>query len=392
MKFKESLHAKACEIAPRISEVRRYLHANPELSLREHRTAAFVAGKLRELGLEPKLLADGTGVCAVIEGKQPEAKTVALRADMDALPIQEATGLAYASKNAGVMHACGHDGHTANLLGTAELLLAVRSEFGGRVKLIFQPAEEAGGGGQRMIDDGVLENPHVDAIFAFHGWPDLKVGHIGLRSGPVLAASDMFQITVTGRGTHAAYPERGLNPISGLSRLVQDLETIPATRISAAESSVVSVTDYVAGGTAYNVIPVSGVIRGTFRTLSEAVRGKIRTEIRHRSTALESLGYAVNVELKAGNPVTLNHASLEEIVTGSIAAQIGKEKIVPVPEVSMGSEDFARYSALIPAYFMRLGVGDRPALHHPGYDFNDEALAFGMQAFARIALDFLATK
>jgi amidohydrolase len=389
MPLRTSLHAKAVEIAPRITALRRHLHAHPELSLHEHQTATFVATKLRELGLEPKMMVGGTGVCAVIEGGKPGKKTVALRADMDALPIQEQTGLPYASKNPGVMHACGHDGHTANLLGTAKLLLSVKSEFGGKVKLVFQPAEEAGGGARWMIEEKVLETPRVDAIFAFHGWPYMKVGEIGIRSGPTLATSDSFAITVTGRGTHAAYPEQGLNPISGLSRLVQELETIPATRISAAEAAIVSITDLVAGGTAYNVIPASGVVRGTFRTLSETVRGKIREEITRRARALEALGYGVNVELREGNGVTMNDPSLEPVVSAAVTAQLGKEQLVSVRRASMGAEDFSRYGTLVPAYFMRLGVGDRPALHNPGYDFNDDALPFGMEAFARIALEFL---
>ncbi|MCG3149128.1 MAG: putative hydrolase YxeP [Verrucomicrobiae bacterium] len=392
MSLQEILRTKATEIAPRIKEIRRYLHAHPELSLHETGTAKLVADRLHALGLQPQLMVGATGVTALITGDLPGRKTVALRADMDALPIVETTGLPYASQNPGVMHACGHDGHTANLLGAAELLLEVRSQFGGHVKLIFQPAEEFGGGAHRMIAEQVLEQPKVDAIFGLHGWPKIDVGAIGVRSGPMLAASDNFTITVTGRGTHAAYPQNGLNPISGLCRLVQDLETIPATRISALETAVVTVASLVAGGAANNVVPETGTIQGTYRTLSDSVRLQIGDEIRRRASALESLGYTVQVTLKAGNPVTMNSAALEAVVTRSLATQLGSARVMQITEPSMGAEDFAKYGAHVPAYFLLLGVGERPALHNPGYDFNDDALSFGMQAFVRIAVEFLAER
>lgn len=390
MTLQEVLRAKAHEIAPRLTELRRHLHANPELSLKEYRTANFVAEHLRSLGLEPKIVAGGTGVCAVVEGGRPGARTVALRADMDALPIQETTGLPYASRNSGVMHACGHDGHTANLLGAAELLLAAREHFAGRVKLIFQPAEEVLAGAKRMIEEGALENPRVDAIFALHAWPKLAVGTIAHRSGPALAASNAFTITVTGCGTHAAYPERGRNPISALARLVHDLEAIPATRLGVGAPSVVSVAGFSSGSSAVNVIPESGTIIGTFRTLSETARAMVREEVLARTRAIECLGYAARVDFSEGCPVTVNHPSLDRLVARAIPAQLGSERFASLSETTMGAEDFAYYGARVPSCFLRLGVGERLSLHHPGFDFNDEALPSGMQAFARLAIEFLA--
>lgn len=390
MNLREILRIRARAIAPRLAELRRHLHANPELSLKEYRTASFVAERLRQLGLEPVLMAGGAGVGALIEGSRPGSRVVALRADMDALPIQEATGLPYASRHVGVMHACGHDGHTANLLGAAELLLAVREQFAGRVKLIFQPAEENLAGAKRMIEEGVLENPRVNAIFALHAWPNLAVGAIGHRSGPALAASQAFTITVIGRGTHAAFPERGRNPISALARLVHELEAIPATRLGVGAPTVVSVAGFSAGSGAVNVIPESGAIVGTIRALSEAARDTVREEILARTRAAECLGFTVHADFSEGCPVTANHPSLDGLVARAISAQLGNEGYVSLSETAMGAEDFAFYGARIPACFLRLGVGERPPLHNPGFDFNDAALPAGMQALACLALEFLA--
>lgn len=388
--LKHEIDLKVAGIVDRLCQVRHFLHQNPELSLQEYKTAAFVAAKLKDLGLEPKMFVDGRGVSAVIEGEKKGGRTVALRADMDALPIEEKTGLPYASKTPGVMHACGHDGHTTLLLGAAEVLLFLRAHFGGRVKLVFQPAEEAMGGARLMMNEGVLESPHVDAIFAFHGWPGMVVGEIGIRSGAVMAASDNFTITLTGKGSHAAYPELGLNPISALARLVQDLEAIPSTRISAAESAIITVTDCRAGTGAFNVIPQAGIIRGTFRTLSKGVREKIAMEISSRVKALEPLGYKAELVIDDGYPVTVNDSSLEGLVVLATEMQLGAGRILPVTCASMGSEDFAYYGEKVPAYYMRLGVGDRPSLHHPQYDFNNEALPAGVAMATRIAMEFLA--
>ncbi len=393
MDLKAAIAAKAAQLTPKIQDHRRYLHAHPELSLHEYRTAAWVAARLKEMGLEPAMHVGGRGVTAVIAGakgaQSGPGRTVALRADMDALPIEESTDLPYKSKQAGVMHACGHDGHTANLLGAAEILLDLKDSFTGRVKLLFQPAEEQHGGAAMMIEDGVLEGPHVDAIFALHGWPDVPVGTLAHRSGPTMAAGDRFEITVTGKGSHAAFPHTGLNLIAAMARLVTDLHSIPATRVPASESAVVSVSHIAAGQGIYNVIPHSGRMLGTFRTLTPEVRRLVGEEIRMRCTSLEALGFQVDCQILPGYPVTRNAAELEPLVAQVLAEQLGATGVAVHPEASMGAEDFAFYGAKVPAYYLRLGLGERPNLHSPTFDFNDAALPTGMAALARLAVEYL---
>ena len=376
-------------ILPEVIETRHHLHRNPELSGTERQTGELVAERLRAWGLEDVQTGlAGHGVTGILRGPKDSAQNgpmLALRADMDALPIQETSGLEYASCSPGVMHACGHDGHTATLLGTAQTLSELRKRLPGPVKFIFQPAEETVGGAEAMVAAGVLDG--VGAIIALHGWPDLGIGQIGYRPGPMMASADRFDLIVKGVGGHAAYPHTTVDPIVVGSQIVAAWQTLASREVSPLDSVVVTVTQFHAGN-AYNVIPGEARLGGTVRTLSSAVRGEMPGKMERIAAGVCAAGRAgCEFVYDHGTPVVVNDAGLTARVEAAGRALLGPENVVFLETPTMGAEDFAYYQQEVPGVMFRLGVGrDVTALHTPTYNFSDGALAHGIGMLAHLAL------
>ncbi len=387
--LKDAVAAAIGRILPEIVQTRHHLHRNPELSGSEAQTGALVAERLRALRLDDvRTHLAGHGVTGVLRGKN-DGPMLALRADMDALPIQEAGGLDYASQNAGVMHACGHDGHTATLLGTAHVLSQMREFLPRPVKFIFQPAEETVGGADGMMAAGALEG--VESIIALHGWPNLEIGQIGYRSGPMMASADTFDLTVKGVGGHAAYPHTTVDPIVIGSQIVSAWQTLSSREVSPLDSVVVSVTQFHAG-TAYNVVPGTAALRGTVRCLSNSVRDELPGKLERIAAGICAAGRAeYEFSVSCGPPVVINDPAVTSLVEA-----VGRDVLAPdavqfLETPTMGAEDFAYYLREIPGTMFRLGVGtDVTALHTPTYNFSDGALPYGMTMLAHLALRYEA--
>ena len=372
-------------ILPEVVQTRHHLHQNPELSGSEQQTGAFVAERLRALGVEDiQSSVAGHGVTAILRGTG-NAPLIALRADMDALPITEDSGLPYASQCPGVMHACGHDGHTATLLGTAAVLTEMRENLPGPVKLIFQPAEETVGGAEAMVEAGVLEG--VEAIYALHGWPNLEIGQIGCRPGPMMASADGFDLVITGRGGHAAYPHLTVDPIMVGAQIVSAWQTLASREVSPLDSVVVTVTQFHAG-TAYNVIPGTAHLAGTVRCLSNTVRAEMGAKMeRLAQNICAAFRATCALSYVSGPPVVVNDARLNAQVEAVGRALLGPANVTFLESPTMGAEDFAYYLLHIPGVMFRLGVGTEVSdLHTPTYNFSDGALPYGIQMFTRLAL------
>ncbi len=375
---------------------RRHIHQNPELSHQEVHTAAFIAETLRKMGLEPTTGVGGNGVIAIINGAKP-GKCVGLRADFDALPIQETTGLPFASQNAGVSHSCGHDMHTAMLLGAAHVLLSLKDEFSGCVKLVFQPAEEdvLNCGAVPMIRDGVLENPHVDAMVGQHVWPQYPVGTAAIRNGAMMASSDRFHITVHGKSSHGSAPEDGIDAIVIASQIITALQTIVSRKVSPRDAAVVSIGT-IHGGDRYNVIANQVKLEGTCRNLNPEVRNKMPERIEQIAKGVaESMGGSCDVEYFRGYSPTVNDAEMAEMVHGVMKEVLGDG--AHVPEMSaLGGEDFSFYCEKVPCAFFWLGVQspDKPfyPIHNGGFSPDENAIPVGIEIAVRSALAFLATE
>ena len=381
---------RAAEMQEEIAGWRRHLHQKPELNFDVFETADFVKNKLKEFGCDEIVTGLGkTGVVGVIKGNLGTGSTIGLRADMDALPIEEITGKPYASTVPGKMHACGHDGHTAMLLGAAKYLAETRN-FAGSVAVIFQPAEEGGGGGNEMVKDGMMERFSIDKVFGMHNMPSLPVGQFAIRPGAIMAATAEFTITVKGKGGHAALPHRAIDPIVAGSQLVTALQTIASRSTDPAEAIVVSVTKFIAGS-AYNVIPEHAVLAGTVRTLKKEV-AKLAQE---RMAAIcrgvaEVTGTEVELDYDANYPVTFNHLE-ETVFAGDVAATIaGEPQVHREIQPLMGGEDFSYMLEARPGAFIFIGNGDSANLHHPAYDFNDEVIPHGVSYWVRLAETALA--
>lgn len=381
---------RAAEMQEEIAGWRRHLHQKPELNFDVFETADFVTRKLKEFGCDEVVTGLGkTGVVGVIKGNLGAGGAIGLRADMDALPIEEITGKPYASTVPGKMHACGHDGHTAMLLGAAKYLAETRN-FTGQVAVIFQPAEEGGGGGNEMVKDGMMERFGIQKVFGMHNMPSLPVGQFAIRPGAIMAATAEFTITVKGKGGHAALPHRAIDPIVAGSQLVTTLQTIASRSTDPAEAIVVSVTKFNAGS-AYNVIPEHAVLAGTVRTLKKEV-AKLAQE---RMAAIcrgvaETTGTEVELDYDANYPVTFNHAN-ETVFAGDVAARIaGETQVHREIQPLMGGEDFSYMLEARPGAFIFIGNGDSANLHHPAYDFNDEAIPHGVSYWVRLAETALA--
>jgi len=392
-----SLRAAIAAELPDLIRVRHDLHRHPELGYLEHRTSALIVEHLRALNVEHRSgLARGTGIAAHLPATVADPlPTVALRADIDALPIEEQTGLPYTSVNKGVMHACGHDGHTANLLGVLRVLAQAPHRPRG-VTFIFQPAEEGGAGGLAMCNDGVLDGRVVGSpvrmIYGLHGWPQLPVGVVATRPGPLLAATDNFIVTVRGVQAHAAYPHFSADPIVAASHCVVALQTIASRNVSPLDSIVLTVA-MVNGGTARNIIPQSVRFVGTMRTLTPEVRALGRRrffEIVNAQCA--AFGCEAHIEWEEGYPVTENHPGATRRFFSVAGAALGPGRVLSVAEPSMGGEDFSYYGRHVPACFFVLGLRPEgragyPTLHQPDFDFCDDALHTGIEVMCRLALD-----
>ena len=381
---------RAAEMQEEIAGWRRHLHQKPELNFDVFETADFVKNKLKEFGCDEIVTGLGkTGVVGVIKGNLGTGGTIGLRADMDALPIEEITGKPYASTVPGKMHACGHDGHTAMLLGAAKYLAETRN-FAGSVAVIFQPAEEGGGGGNEMVKDGMMERFAIDKVFGMHNMPSLPVGQFAIRPGAIMAATAEFTITLKGKGGHAALPHRAIDPIVAGSQLVTALQTIASRSTDPAEAIVVSVTKFNAGS-AYNVIPEHAVLAGTVRTLKKEV-AKLAQE---RMAAIcrgvaETTGTEIDLDYDANYPVTFNHPE-ETVFAGDVAATIaGEPQVHREIQPLMGGEDFSYMLEARPGAFIFIGNGDSANLHHPAYDFNDEVIPHGVSYWVRLAETALA--
>jgi hippurate hydrolase len=370
---------------------RRDIHQKPELLYDVKRTAKYVADRLRAFGCDEVATSIGrTGVVGVIRGaKGPTARSIGLRADMDALPIEEATNLPYRSRIPGKMHACGHDGHTAMLLGAARRLAQSRN-FAGNAVVIFQPAEEGGGGALAMIDDGLMDRFGVEEVYGMHNWPGLPVGSFMLRKGPLMAAADEITITVEGRGGHAAMPHQGVDPVVAGAQIVLALQTIASRNVDPLDACVVSVTQFHAG-TANNIVPQSAWLNGTTRTLKPGTRDTVERRIHEIATALASAaGAEARVEYRRNYPPTVNHPAQTDFAADVARKVVGNANVdmnaVPV----MGAEDFSFMLEARPGAFIFLGNGDSAKLHHPAYDFNDDALPYGMSYWVEMVETALA--
>jgi amidohydrolase len=386
---REELAERVRAVLPRVVALRHDLHANPELSGSEERTARIVSEMLTEAGIPHETgVGGGHGVVAVIEGQAGPGRTFALRGDMDALPIQEENEVPYRSQKPGVMHACGHDGHTANLMGAALVLNGMREHLKGRVKCVFQPAEETVHGAEALVEAGVVDD--VDAILMLHGWPNLAPGKIGVRNGPVMASADAFDITIRGKGGHGAYPHDTVDPIAVGAQVVAALQTIASREVSPLAPVVVSVTQFHAG-TAYNVIPEQAKLAGTVRSLDTALREQMEEKIeRVVSGVCTALRAQYDFSYHYGTPVTVNDTEVMDLVRAVGRDLLGAENVVELPEPTMGAEDFAYYVQKVPGAMFRLGTGCAYKLHTPKYDFGDAPLEPGIQTMVETARRFLA--
>ncbi|WP_136620386.1 MULTISPECIES: M20 aminoacylase family protein [Mesorhizobium] len=381
---------RAAEMQDEVAGWRQHLHQTPELNFDVFKTAAFVTEKLKAFGCDDVVTGLGkTGVVGIIRGRQGEGPTIGLRADMDALPLNEISGKSYASTIPGKMHACGHDGHTAMLLGAAKYLAETRN-FTGSVAVIFQPAEEGGGGGNEMVKDGMMDRFDISKVFGMHNMPGLPVGQFAIRPGPIMAATAEFTITVRGKGGHAAMPHGTIDPIVITSQLVGALQTIASRSTDPVEAVVVSVTKFHAGD-AYNIIPETAEIAGTVRTLRKEIAKKSEERIRTICEGLATaFGAKIEVDYQANYPVTFNHAE-ETVFASDVAIGVAGDAhvhrgIQPV----MGGEDFSYMLEARPGAFIFVGNGDTAGLHHPAYDFNDEVIPHGMSYWVKLAETALA--
>lgn len=371
---------RIADFAPQMTEWRRHLHAHPETRFDCHATAGFIAERLREMGVDA--IHEGiaqSGLVAIIQGQGP-GPTIGLRADIDALPITEQTGLPWASTVPGKMHACGHDGHTAMLLGAAKYLAETRN-FAGRVALIFQPAEEWGGGAGVMVDEGIMERFDIAQVYALHNWPGEAEGRFLGRPGPIMAAVDTLYVRVTGRGGHGAHPEETADPVAAMIQMVAALQTIVSRNRKGTDALVLSVTQ-IEAGSADNIIPETGWFAATIRTFDPKVQDMVERRCHEIVQGIATaMGVSAEVEFVRGYPATVNHAGPTGFAM-SVAAEVGAE--AQTCEPVMGAEDFAFMLARRPGAYLFLGQGEGATVHHPRYDFNDAIAPIGASWFARL--------
>ena len=383
-----------------LAMLRRDIHAHPELSFEEFRTADLVAAKLQEWGIEIDRGLAGTGAVGIIRGNQPGQGTVGLRADMDALPMQEVNTFEHASRHAGKMHACGHDGHTAMLMGAARYLSQYR-DFAGTVYVIFQPAEEGGGGAKRMIDDGLFQRFPMEAVFGMHNWPGVPAGHFGLTSGPIMASSNEFRIVIHGKGAHGGMPHLGVDPVMAAVQLAQSLQTIITRNRDPQDAAVLSITQ-IHTGSADNVVPDVAEMRGTVRTFTletlDLIERRMREIAQHTCAALDC---TMEFQFDRNYPPTINHPAESAFCAEVIRDIVGAENVNDHVTPTMGAEDFAFMLQERPGCYVWIGNGDGShrtighgmgpcMLHNGSYDFNDEVLPLGATYWVQLATRWLA--
>jgi len=388
--IKEQIQELSGNIFNGVVASRRHLHTHPELSFHEVETSAFVARKLEEIGLEYHKMAD-TGLVAMIKGDKPSDKVVALRADMDALPILEANDVPYRSQNNGVMHACGHDVHTSSLLGTAQILNSLKSQFGGTIKLIFQPAEEKlPGGASLMIKEGVLENPKPSAVIGQHVMPLIDAGKVGFRSGKYMASADEIYVTVKGKGGHAAQPQQNIDPVLITAHILTALQQVVSRFADPKTPSVLSFGKVIANG-ATNVIPNEVYLEGTFRTMDEKWRGEAHIKMKKLAEGIaESMGGSCDFNIMKGYPFLVNEPKLTAKTRGHAEDYLGKENVLDL-DIWMAAEDFAYYSQVADSCFYRLGTrnesrGIISSVHTPTFDVEETALELSTGLMAYLAI------
>ncbi len=383
---------RVADLQPDIQAWRRDIHQHPELLYDVHRTAAFVADRLREFGCDEVVTGMGqTGVVGLIKGKKPadgDFKVIGLRADMDALPIEEQTNLPYASKNAGKMHACGHDGHTAMLLGAARYLAETRN-FAGDTVVIFQPAEEGGAGGAAMVKDGLMERFGIDQVYGMHNGPGIPIGSFAIRQGPIMAATDEVDILIEGHGGHAARPHKCIDSLLVGAQVVTALQSIVARSVDPLDSAVISICEFHAGN-ARNVISQTAELRGTIRTLTPEVRALVEKRVREVVAGVAQItGAKIDLRYKNNYPVTRNHAGPTETARRAAKLVAGDANVHEMPPL-MGGEDFSYMLEARPGAFIFCGNGDSAGLHHPAYNFNDEAIVYGTSYWIKLVESTLA--
>jgi amidohydrolase len=384
--LKEKIRSLASSYSQDFIDVRHHLHAHPELSYQEYKTSDFIQQRLKDAGIPFTVMA-GTGVIGIIEGKKSSSRIVALRADIDALPIEEKNDVFYKSKNPGVMHACGHDVHTTCLLGASKILAELKDEWEGTVKLIFQPGEERNpGGASILIKEGVLKNPEPSAIFGLHVHPGLPAGKFSFRPGKVMASGDELYITIKGKGGHAAAPHLTTDTILVASHIIVALQQVISRNNDPLSPSVLSICS-IEGGHTTNVIPSEVRLMGTFRALDESWRFKAHELIRKIATlTAEAMGASIDVHIDVGYPAVINNDKLSDHARKLAEELVGPENI-ETTEMRMGAEDFGYYSQLIPGCFYRLGVGNiekgiNASVHTPVFNVDESAIQFGIQMMA----------
>ena len=382
---------RIAEFEPELTAWRRDFHMHPELNFEEHRTAGIVAQRLREFGCDQVIEGfSGTGVIGLIHGEGgPNGRAIGLRADMDALPIEERTGAAWASQNAGKMHACGHDGHTTMLLGGARYLAETRN-FSGTVVLIFQPAEERGGGAEVMVRDGIFQQFPMSRVFGMHNWPGLPAGEFAWREGPIMAAVEQLEIHLQGRGAHGAMPHQGVDPIMVAAAIVQGLQSIVARNVEPVEAGVITIGE-IRGGFTHNVIPDSVYMQGTARWFQPAVGALLKERFLHLVPGIAAaFGAAAQASMTLYCPATINDPESTRLTV--TAAKTVAAQVHEMPKPTMGGEDFAFMLNAKAGSYIMLGAGrgvDDPGLHHPEYDFNDAVLPMGASYWATLAEQLL---
>ncbi|GAB3920499.1 M20 metallopeptidase family protein [Mucilaginibacter myungsuensis] len=388
--IREKIQQLSKEIYNDVVTNRRHLHSHPELSFEEVETSAYVASKLDELGIPYTRMA-GNGLVGLITGDQPSDKVVALRGDMDALPITEANDVPYKSQNVGVMHACGHDVHTSSLLGTAKILTSLKSEFGGTVKLIFQPAEEKlPGGANLMIQEGVLENPKPQAVIGQHVMPLIDAGKVGFRSGKYMASTDELYVTIKGKGGHGAQPQQNVDPVIIMAHILTALQQVVSRFADPKSPSVLSFGKVIANG-ATNVIPNEVYLEGTFRTMDETWRKEAHIKMKKMAEGIaESMGGSCDFEIRHGYPFLINEPVLTASARAAAEEYLGKENVVDL-DIWMAAEDFAYFSQVADSCFYRLGTrneerGITSSVHTPTFDIEESALELSTGLMAYIAV------
>lgn len=391
--MKNRIKELAKAYAPEFTAIRRHLHAHPELSFQEFETAAYIQQQLTAYGVPFQGGVAGTGIIALIEGKNPASKVIALRADMDALPITEANEVIYKSTNPGVMHACGHDVHTSCVLGATKILNELKDQFEGTIKVLFQPGEEKHpGGASIMIEEGALENPRPDAILGMHVHPTLEAGKLGFREGKYMASADEIYITIKGKGGHAAQPHLTVDTILVASQLVVSLQQIISRNNNPFSPSVLSICAF-NGGFTTNVIPSEVKLMGTFRAMDETWRFKAHELIRKQAIGIaEAMGAEIDIEILVGYPTLYNNEEVTRKARHFATEYLDAEHVGDT-EIRMGAEDFAFYSQVIPACFFRLGTGNvargiTSGVHTPTFDIDEHAIEVGMGAMAYLATQF----